>query len=60
MRAGLDEGIRADQVGQIQRMTLQRQALDRMNSELFPVARDLRCKLGILKPASAAAQVFLG
>jgi hypothetical protein len=39
---------RADQVRQIQRMTLQQQALDRMNTELFPELRDLRFKLSIL------------
>jgi hypothetical protein len=38
---------RADQVRQIQRMTLQKQAYDRMNNELFPELHDLRFKLGI-------------
>jgi hypothetical protein len=36
---------RADQVREIQRLTLQKQAYDRINNELSPELRDLRFKL---------------
>ena len=38
---------RIDQVRKIQRMSLMKQALDRMNQELYPELHQLRFKLGL-------------